>query len=366
MMHKYLRIIVGAGLILYSSCREIYEPELPVQPSVLVVDGLITNELREHTINLTRAVKFDTSAYIPETKATVYVQDNKGNIANFNETTPGRYVSDKSSFKPVVGFKYTLVIKTQNGKFYKSEEQELLPPGNIGDIDATPKKIPHYFMVDNKMRIWDVAGAEFSVSYNVNKSNSPYYRFSNTLMAEFYSKVIDSVNFCFRKYESDVNFTLSDIQVESAGTFQQRLGFLPIENTFYGIVDHFTTSPEGDVYTTRELFHYYITIKQFHLNKTTFEAYRSMNQQLSASQKIFDPVTAQLKGNVKCITDTKELVLGLFEVSSVNTKTFIVDQRSINNVFKLYPIRPIDLDTIPHDGFNYDIPPRYWIYDTFN
>ncbi len=364
-MHKYLRIIVGAGLLL-CSCREIYEPELPVQPSILVVDGLITNEQREHTVNLTRAVKFDTTANIPETKATVYVQDNKGNIFYFTEKWPGKYVSDKTTFKPVVGYKYTLVIKTQNGKFYKTDEQELLPPGNLSDINPTPKKVPFYLMVDNKMRVLDINGAEFSASFNVSKSNNPYYRFSNTLIAEFYSKVEDSVNFCFRKYESDVNFMLSDIQVGSAGTFQQKLGFLPVENTFYGITDHFTTSPDGDVYTLRELFHYYITIRQFHLNKTTFDMYRSMNQQLSATQKMFDPVTAQLKGNIKCVTDPKELVLGLFEVSSVYTKTFIIDQRGINNVFTLWPIRPIDMDTIPSEGFNYDVPPRYWIYDTYN
>jgi len=47
--------------------------------------------------------------------------------------------------------------------------------------------------------------------------------------------------------------------------------------------------------------------------------------------KLFDPVSAQLIGNIKCITDPVRKAIGFFEASSVSYSEYVVDFRNLVN-----------------------------------
>lgn len=349
----------------FSSCKETYDPEISDQPSVLVVDALITDEVKEHVINLSRAIPFDTTVKVQEVGATVSVKDSHGNIYNFRERKPGFYYSYANEFIPTIGEKYSLSIKTKDGKEYISPEQELLPEGTMAEVTNHAQEIPYYLVEKGKVKIYDIKGAEFLTSQVIDPDQIQYYRFSNTLLAEYTSRINDSVTYCWKKYNSSVYFLLNDIQTVNQGAFQQKLGFLPLENSFYSIVDVTTTNPGRPtvVQTTyNDLYHFVVTFKQYHLNKEVYQTYKQINQQLKASQRIFDPMAVQIRSNVTSVSNPNELVLGLFEVSSVSINSYIIEPLVVNGSYNLNKISPVDFDSISDDGFSGDIPPKTWIY----
>ena len=360
-MKKYIYLILL--IINFVSCKEVYDPEIYSQPSVLVVDGLITDELKEHKIRLSRTVRFDSLAQIPETGASVYVENNKGEKFGFTEKISGNYYSDITLFHPATGDKYKLFITTKDGKTYTSDEQELLPEINLKNISNKAGEVPYYLTVDNKAKKYNINGSDFTATQTINSPQETYCRFSNTMLVEFTSITEGVLSYCWRQYDASVYPIISEIENSNAGEFQHKLGFMPLNVYFFGIY-HFSRvegRPPREIFTYNYLYHYFVTIKQYQMNKSTFDIYKLINKQLKAEDKIFDPVNLQIGGNIKCTSDPKEPVYGLFDVSSVTISTFMVDSYSNNGAYYLTPLKPIDFDTIPKTGFVPYVAPVTWI-----
>lgn len=350
-------------ILYFVSCKEVYDPELVSQRPLLVVDGLITDEFKPHKIRLSRTVRFDSLTQIPETGATVYVQNQKGETFMFKEKSSGNYYSDTSKFRPITGDKYTLFINTKDGKTYTSNEQELLPKSSLKHISNKAGEVSYYLTVENKVKKYNINGADFTATQSINSQQETYCRFSNTMLVEFTSITEGVLSYCWRQYEASVYPIISEIQNSNAGEFQHKLGFMPLNVYFFGIY-HFSRiegRPPREIFTYNYLYHYFVTIKQYHMNKNIFDIYKLINKQLKAEDKIFDPVNLQIGGNIKCTSDPKEPVYGLFDVSSVSINTFMIDSYSNNGVYNLTPLKPIDFDTIPKTGFVPDVAPVTWI-----
>jgi hypothetical protein len=89
------------------------------------------------------------------------------------------------------------------------------------------------------------------------------------------------------------------------------------------------------------------------MNNDSYLFYKGANDQLAATGKLFDPVTAQLYGNMKCTNNPSKVVLGLFEVSSVTQPAFVVTNDPSNNKVKITKVPYID---IPSDqSFHYRV-----------
>lgn len=194
-MKKYLRFVFFISFLFFS-CKKVYDPEINDVPNVLVVDGLITNELKAHTIHLSNAIRFDVVSYNPETGATVYVSDNNGNTFNFGEKTPGYYTSDPLFFIPQIGAKYTLTVETKNKKIYKSSEQELLSKITLNEVTNLAKWIRYYLTIDGSLQYLNVKGTEFYTTFDLLNVQNPYFRFSNSVIAEYFSTDKGFTYFC--------------------------------------------------------------------------------------------------------------------------------------------------------------------------
>lgn len=344
------------------SCREVYTPEISTQPKILVVDGCFTDEIKDHVVYLSRTTKYDTLANIPEKGAQVYITDAFGNFYSLTEKSPGTYTSD---FQLETGNRYTLHIKTIDGKTYVSDEQELLPKGNIDDFTTLGLENSYLMNVDGEIKSIKVKGAEIIINQNISAEENSYYRYENILLIEYTSSSGGITSYCWKKFNPNLYFILDDILKDHAGIFEQRIGFLPLEKRFYGVVnDRRTTpgNPPGYDTVINTLYNYYVTIKQFRFNQNVYKTYKSMNQQLAAKQKLFDPVLTQFLSNIVCESDNKEVVIGKFEVSAVNSYTFMIDSNPIINSYTLSKISTVDFDSIPSRGSIDERPPRYWIY----
>jgi hypothetical protein len=83
---------------------------------------------------------------------------------------------------------------------------------------------------------------------------------------------------------------------------------------------------------------YYIEVQQLSLSDEAYDYWNLVEQQQSGSTNIFQPNAIKIKGNIECISNPTEEVLGFFEVSGVRSKSLFIDESELP-----YPIPDIDV-----------------------
>lgn len=102
----------------------------------LVVEALVTDEERPYYIRLfyTSPYTYTLDSLDDAAGAEVRVEDDLGNIYLFTEEREGLYRSNPFEFVGKAGRRYTLHIKTGEGKVYQSKPELLKPVSPIEDI----------------------------------------------------------------------------------------------------------------------------------------------------------------------------------------------------------------------------------------
>ena len=86
----YMAIIITAT----ESCIVPYDIELTDFDQVVVVDGVVTNELKTHKVSLGYTTPIDSYQFGSLQGAQVWVEDNIGTTFDFIENSPGDYYSE--------------------------------------------------------------------------------------------------------------------------------------------------------------------------------------------------------------------------------------------------------------------------------
>jgi hypothetical protein len=61
-------------------------------------------------------------------------------------------------------------------------------------------------------------------------------------------------------------------------------------------------------------------LEQLSISDNAYSFWRDAELQLEADGRLFDPVASQLKGNIRCITDSTKEVIGIFNASHVSER----------------------------------------------
>lgn len=140
-MQKYIienqNLIKGLCFLVLSffiACVEPYEPATETFESALVVEGMITSELKNQEIKLsqTYALEEDTIAYV--NGAQIEVVSSAGESFNFQNTGNGMYKS-VMPFQAQEGTGYHLEIQV-DGKLYKSDEEMISGNTSLENVTA--------------------------------------------------------------------------------------------------------------------------------------------------------------------------------------------------------------------------------------
>jgi len=313
----------------FVSCTETYVPEVNPNREALVVEGLITDGDGPFYITLTKARPYHSdstlkSAYV--TDAVLSVTDSEGQTFNLSHQANGRYWLP-DTFKAVTGRSYVLHIATSDGERYESNAQKLMASETIDTLYTT-------FTTNDYLNTFDqltsADGYEIRVNLfkNATAANpKPLCRFESNVVVQYqYIQILfDPTNpdgqewywfiFGWNTYNVNETTNITDERTKSTSVEikDHLLCFLPIDPNIYGISTNSTMSS----------FLYY-RYKQFTINEDSYNFYLEANKQLSASGKMFDPITTQLYGNVNCTSNPSKIALGLFEVSSVKQAAYIV------------------------------------------
>jgi hypothetical protein len=313
----YLLILVIQGM----GCTKPYNPPvIAFAGSYLVVAGVINAGSDSTTITLSKTVKVSTaSAAVPVPGATVSVVSDQGVVYPLTASGNGNYFS--AGLNLDITHQYRLSIKTPNNEQYQSD---LVPVNITPPIDSIGFNIVSA----------PALGIEIYANTHDAANAVKYYRWDYTENWEFYSKYISFylsngsslvertasqvVDHC---YTGDAS---SDIVLGSSAKLQQ--------NVLY-------QSPIAFIPSTSEKTEdeYSILLREYALTADAYNFWLSQKTNSEELGSIFDAQPTQITGNIHCISNPSEPVIGYISVCTVTSKRIFITKQQLPNWVTTYP-----------------------------
>jgi len=303
-------VILAVFLVgLLTGCTEEFNPEIPKSDSLLVVQALITNELKNHEIFLSRSTDSIETPEI-ERNAIVRVLDSGNGSFVFEETEPGKYVSTVA-FAAVQGQSYSLTIMLANGNSYSSAPVELPQTSQIERVYA-----------EKTTTDTGTDGVTIKADSFDSTGNSNFYRYE---YEETYKIIAPNWN----PFELAVN-TPEFETVEVVNRENEERTCYASEKSKSIIVTETTSSGENRVsgfevrFLNRENYiishRYSILVKQFVLTSEIHAFYEKLKDFSGLESLFSQSQPGFISGNIFPDGDTNEKVVGIFDVSTVSQK----------------------------------------------
>jgi len=319
-----LRIPILLLLIIsVSTCIDPYYLELDDYESLLVVEGIVTDELASTTIKLSRTFQDENDSPVAVTHAEVSVHDDIGVIAVFQELEPGIYKSDSAQFTGQIGRTYTLHIKTEDGLEFLSDACTMIAVPGIdsiyfevdseffdnGKVEEPGLRI--YLDTDNRDEACEYMRWEFE---EVWKFRVPYPIFYQDLgYMEYKTKHVEN-DICWR-YEQSKQILIYSSEEQSSDLIQRK----PI---------HFIAPGRSN----RLLRQYSILARQYSLSREEYSFWENLQEITESEGDIFEKQPFPIEGNIRCINNEHVNVLGYFQVSAVKSQMMYITQSQVNEL----------------------------------
>jgi len=359
-------------VLLFASCEEYYEPELDNIESMYVIDGLITTELKRHSVRISmsngRSSENKKHTYVHDAK--VYIEEPNGRAIKFIYKGNGVYTS-KEAFAAQIGTTYVLRVLVDDLAF-KSAPVTPLPCPEVDSISG------NYFSeikleeseaaLSGGVREERVSGIQINVS-SITQNSTPYYR--------YLGHIVFQSNQCYPSlhgFDPIVNvyiyrnFPIAGIiSLGNATQYSnQNISQLPFYSVKTNMLYHIEENPAPDIVGSRTDFEQkqvgmFVRIDQYSLSADEYKFWKALNRQQTAENFLFSPIEEQVPTNIKCITDTTTSVLGFFCISDVKSGYQAFSLQEHKQAVVSYPIEKLPYS--PNDTtliyYYYDYPSDY-------
>ncbi|GAB3526473.1 hypothetical protein GCM10027443_01600 [Pontibacter brevis] len=330
---RSLKSIVSFCLLLLVGCVEPYAPEILEGPNhYLVVDGsIIGNGIT--TIKLSRTQNIsETSPPLAEAGAMLLLEEDQGAQYPLQEITPATYVS--SNLQLDFSKKYRLYIRLSGGEEYASD---------FVTIKQTPPiEALGWHVQDNELQIY--------VNSRDPQNNTHYYRW-----------VYEATWTYTAAYQSNIKYD------EASGTI------VPRTRSDENIYNCWRTEKSTDiklgssVKLTQDVIHEYpivalssgaeelrikysVLVKQYALTREEYQYWEALRKNTESIGTLFDPLPAQLTGNVHRLSNPDEPVIGYVGASALQEERIFVNRSELPQDWRYYyPTCPID-SLLPGEG----------------
>jgi hypothetical protein len=330
-----------------TACIDRIDFDAPSVEYQLVVDGMITTEAGPYSISLSKALALnrDLDYRLPVFGAKVILITNDGTSETLSEGDKGIYYTQSSTLGKI-GSSYKIKIETADGKQYESENETILPAGEITSIKyefapATVVQNGFEFKADKFDILIDAEGASGTENYIRWKSvgtyqilTFPQFRTKTDPATGLqvpdpppcsgfvviggslvYNSECTCCNCWVTSYEKIPQVSDDDF-IEGAHFKNVRIVSLPINpTTFYD--------------------KYYIEVQQMNLSKNAFTYWKLIQAQKEGATSLFQPPAAKLRSNIKCLSCDEE-VQGYFLATSIHRKGLFILRQDVP--YKLGPM----------------------------
>lgn len=378
------KIIILVLFTCLFSCRELYNDyQSELNEEYLVVEGMISDDPGPYYVSIVKALAYSNDMKLyeyrpePETQAAVWIRSDKGEDVAMVEVDgqPGTYATRQEEITGQVGHSYWIRIETQQGEIYESYPSMLMEKPDVPNLYAA---VAENIIVDESLpggpRFVTQEGMQITCDV-LNNSNANYVKIDlRTFSPRFYYAdstfsesidpmwILDSAYQPLRYRKADTLYCWilrsADAEPHVVGTGNKSSGSLvmgiplsfirrngPFSSTdtiIHDVNERYTIQDIGiavDSLTIQEIVidifysSYYIAdVRAYAINDTIYEYYRNLKNQVTANNKIFDPIPANLDGNIRCLSNPGKNIYGIFTVASVMKKQFFIRLRGYEDI----------------------------------
>jgi hypothetical protein len=277
----------------------------PSQTNNLVVEGFI-NVKGYTTITLRRTVPLkDTARLKAEIAAEVTIVGEDNSTYLVKEKGSGMYISDSLNLR--VNQKYRVHIKTRSGGDYLSENVEVMQTPSIDSVN---------WKVEND-------GVRFYVNTHGDQNNSRYYKWDYEETWEIHSSYEN-----YFEYKKPVVIPRKQEEVSKlfyCWAFQNSSSIL-IGSTAQLTNNVISLAPVNFISLKSEKFsvRYSILIKQYSLDRKGYDFFQAIKSNTESLGSIFDAQPSEITGNISCVSNPAEKVIGYIAASTVDQKRIFI------------------------------------------
>ena len=300
---------------LISACKEKFTANI-TSPNTgyLVVEGFISSGADATTITLTRSVKlYDTVNIVPERNAVVNIESEANELFPLMESASGVYTSDILSLDNTK--KYRLDIRTQDNKDYVSDFAVYKRTPDIDSIswERSDKGVAVFINTHDPQdatryyhwkfeETWEHHSTYYTSIYYV-RDPASYIPIGVT-----YRNTSQTADTLLYKCWNTVSST--NIQLGSSEKLSSDVIHLPL-------VQIEPASVKLSVL-------YSINVRQYALSHEAYLFFQKIKKNTESLGTIFDAQPSDLQGNIHCITDPKEFVVGYVDISEEKIKRIYI------------------------------------------
>ncbi|MFI5160881.1 MAG: DUF4249 domain-containing protein [Sphingobacteriales bacterium] len=329
------------------SCQKPYLPKIvAVSSNYLVVEGAINTGSDSTSIRLTRTIPLSSTAEAqPELDATVTVLTDAGGNYPLSSAGNGYYTGPGLNLNSSA--KYGLKITTSAGKVYQSD---FVVSKNSPPIDSV------YYRVQSD-------GLKIYADTHDASNNSTYYRWDYKETYEIHTAYYSYVYFSQIPFDTVLNRSF-DNQIYSCWLYDSSSGII-LNSSAKLAKDVISGNRITQIGSTSEKLRvrYSILVKQYALTADAFHYYEQLQKNTEHLGSIFDAQPSELPGNIHCITNPAEVVIGYLTAGNAADSRLFIDNRDLPTWQVSTPYGECVLDTAlfarRFAGVN---EVQYWIY----
>lgn len=339
----------------FAACEQIYTPETELRESVLVADARIVVGKTDNFIKLYESRNFNDESYkYPDVSgAKVWIIDNNGDEIRLNESRDGIF---PVSFSLNPDLAYKIRIEYLGNTFESNYE----PVPKIPELDTVYGVAGTKFIKqggnNDPNDIREISGIQLYTDI-LNEKELPFYRFSarNVLQYVYTVEVVvmgEIMPEPMYAWLSTYPKEIFNIASPPEFSYTNKI----VKHPLFFMVKKLTPLPD------QTFAGWILILNQYRLSESGYNFYNDLNKQLGSEGRLFDPVYVQARNNMKCVNDSKQLILGNFEISSFKEHRYFVKFISdeLGYVVKRIPY----YYEIPPSGEQISTPPDFWEYES--
>ena len=318
-------------LSLFATCVEPYQPKTLTFEDVLVVEAVITNEMKHQEVKLSRVYRLQDSLSLGDQSAEVWITKGNETIYNFSETESGVYLSDEA-FMAEPSIDYVLNIKTLDDVLFQSNVEKLTPVTTLASL--------YPMVVENE----NETGIELLVDTSEDVGEAKYFRYEYEETYKivvphsyFYDIEIINVNEDSTPVTFDILLPLDDGITHTCYTTNHQTDIIQANvanSTANNIMEFPIRYIASDSYLIRT--RYSILVRQFVQSIESYNYYKILQDLGGVESLLSERQTGYIESNLYAVDNAERKVVGFFDVSSVSSKRIYLDYTDFNFILPKY------------------------------
>lgn len=322
-------------IILFGTCKEKYvSPANTPETGYLVVEGVISAGTGLTNIVLKRTTKLDSITIVYEKGATVFVEGEDNTKFNLQESSTGNYNSSGLGLNNAI--KYRLNILTLDGKKYQSDFVPVQSTPPIDSISLKQDSLGAHFFINThdptnhtKYYQWDYTEtweyhSPYSTLLKYEEINTPQgirYKlvFRDPILVSFDTTIIK----CWQSNYSK-NILIGSTVSLNENKINLPLNFIPTGSIKMAVL-------------------YSINTRQYSLSEGKYFFLQKMKKNTESTGSVFDAQPSELVGNIHCITNPSDPVIGYVDICQIQEKRIFISNSQLPKWNYETPCRQIEI-----------------------